>query len=328
MTEFKQDNFTFVDIISLIFIFFLSTANFFALLYLTDGKMPISLAITVLVLVIYYAIMQVLKNKKQAMASKNYKSAATLWFLPFIGLSLFSLVLLVHFLNIENNVKPKVQAEVNEKINKVIGISTIYEEKASKDLQNYKSALTKKLRAYVKNRKSGKKYKGSTQDSLQIGKYVIDNQTLAIATLANLSSIVESNLSPIRNKVSENTKILKEVEAEAERRREDFQNWNFLGVAKNYNTTNDFVTDSYKLLNEKLEELPMHQDMVLFQMDSHQLPLNSFSELNKVYPPNWFLPILIVVVIHLVILIPFITYKVRRYDNESTPSSIGGATEY
>ena len=151
---------------------------------------------------------------------------------------------------------------------------------------------------------------------------------MAIATLANLSSIVESNLSPIRNKVSENTKILKEVEAEAERRREDFQNWNFLGVAKNYNTTNDFVTDSYKLLNEKLEELPMYQDMVLFQMDSHQLPLNSFSELNKVYPPNWFLPILIVVVIHLVILIPFITYKVRRYDNESTPSSIGGATEY
>ena len=53
MTEFKQDNFTFVDIISLIFIFFLSTANFFALLYLTDGKMPISLAITVLVF--YYA---------------------------------------------------------------------------------------------------------------------------------------------------------------------------------------------------------------------------------------------------------------------------------
>ena len=36
MTEFKQDNFTFVDVVSLIFLVILFIGNFFGLLYFTD----------------------------------------------------------------------------------------------------------------------------------------------------------------------------------------------------------------------------------------------------------------------------------------------------
>ena len=151
MTEFKQDNFTFVDVVSLIFLVILFIGNFFGLLYFTSGNFPISIAISALVVVLYYAIIQLLKKSKQKMVTQRYKSPATILLVLFVVLAIFSFVPLTHLINIETNAKDKVQVEVNEKINKINTFSDIYANRAKTDMQNFESQLTNKLRAYVKS---------------------------------------------------------------------------------------------------------------------------------------------------------------------------------
>ena len=64
-------------------------------------------------------------------------------------------------------------------------------------------------------------------------------------------------------------------------------------------------------------------------MNPTQVPINQFFALNKIYPPNWLLPIIAVVVIHLFILIPFFLYKVRVYvDNNPDENSKPKVIEY
>jgi len=92
MTEFKQDNFTFVDVVSLIFLVILFIGNFFGLLYFTSGNFPISIAISALVVVLYYAIIQLLKKSKQKMVTQRYKSPATILLVLFVVLAIFSVI--------------------------------------------------------------------------------------------------------------------------------------------------------------------------------------------------------------------------------------------
>ena len=114
-SEFKQEQFAFVDIVSLIFLVILFIGNFFGIIYLSGGNLPISVVISTLIIVFYYAIIQVLKKKKQVIVSKKYKTAQVAYFFIFIVFGAISAVFLTHFINIESNVKPKVQQEVNEK---------------------------------------------------------------------------------------------------------------------------------------------------------------------------------------------------------------------
>ena len=106
MTEFKQDNFTFVDVVSLIFLVILFIGNFFGLLYFTSGNFPISIAISALVVVLYYAIIQLLKKSKQKMVTQRYKSPATILLVLFVVLAIFSFVPLTHLINIETKLTP------------------------------------------------------------------------------------------------------------------------------------------------------------------------------------------------------------------------------
>lgn len=306
-SEFKQEQFAFVDIVSLIFLVILFIGNFFGIIYLSGGNLPISVVISALIIVFYYAIIQVLKKKKQVMVSKKYKTAQVAYFFIFIVFGAISAVFLTHFINIESNVKPKVQQEVNEKLGKVESINTLYEERAKANLQNFEGELSNKLRDYLKNHRT------ETKDSLAVYPYNIDNQTLETISASDIENTTKYRLSSFRKTVQNDLDELNSIVEEAKTRKKDFEKWNRLNVATDYNTLNKFIKDSYDVLNSKLEKLPFVEEKVVLELNEQQLPLNSFTALNKLFPPSWGLPIIAVVIIHLFILIPFFLYKVRKY---------------
>lgn len=321
--EFKQDNFAFVDVVSLIFLVILFIGNFFGLLYFTEGSFAISIAISTLVVVLYYAIIQVLKKSKQTIVTKRYKTPAMALFAIFIALAIGSLIPLTHVINIETNVKPKIQDEAADKIGKVTELSKIYENRAHTDLQNYEGELTNKLKVYIHTKQPFLK------KQLSAPPYNIDIQTLASPQFIDVDNLVASKLAAIRKKVQENQSEIDSVVDEAHKNLERFDSWSRLKVAAEYKKLNQFVWNSYELVNNKLADLPLNKEKIPLMMNPTQVPINQFFALNKIYPPNWLLPIIAVVVIHLFILIPFFLYKVRVYvDNNPDENSKPKVIEY
>ena len=138
---FKQDHFAFVDVISLIFLVVLFMGNFYGLLYLTSGSILISFLISALIIILYYTLIQILKRNKQSMVTQHYRTSFSLLFLIFGILAIGSFVLMSHALNIETNAKPKVQAEVAQEIAQVEKLSSVYQERVKKNLQDRKSVV-------------------------------------------------------------------------------------------------------------------------------------------------------------------------------------------
>jgi hypothetical protein len=92
-----------------------------------------------------------------------------------------------------------------------------------------------------------------------------------------------------------------------------FDNWKRLSLVASYTKLNQYVGENLALINTKIAELPLDKTPILISFDKTQIPLNSPSKLNKLYPPKIALPFIIILIIHLFILIPFFTEKIRTY---------------
>jgi hypothetical protein len=305
---FKQDHFAFVDVISLIFLVVLFMGNFYGLLYLTSGSILISFLISAFIIILYYTLIQILKRNKQSMVTQHYRTPFSLLFLIFGILAIGSFVLMSHALNIETNAKPKVQAEVAQEIAQVEKLSSVYQERVKKNLQDYEGELTKLLSEYKKKRTA------TLKDALSTDPYTIDPQILAsFSKNIDVAELAKAKIQPYRVKAQENEKDITTRITQAQQFNKAFEEWKWLRVTSDYKKLNQYITESYSLVNEKLSQLPMQEEPLTYAGAPKGLPLDSFWQLNKHYTPNYLIPLLVVVVIHLFILIPYFTYKVRAY---------------
>lgn len=305
---FKQDHFAFVDVISLIFLVVLFMGNFYGLLYLTSGSILISFLISALIIILYYTLIQILKRNKQSMVTQHYRTPFSLLFLIFGILAIGSFVLMSHALNIETNAKPKVQAEVAQEIAQVEKLSSVYQERVKKNLQDYEGELTKLLSEYKKKRTA------TLKDALSTDPYTIDPQILAsFSKNIDVAELAKAKIQPYRVKAQENEKDITTRITQAQQFNKAFEEWKWLRVTSDYKKLNQYITESYDLVNEKLSQLPMQEEPLTYAGAPKGLPLDSFWQLNKHYTPNYLIPLLVVAAIHLFILIPYFTYKVRAY---------------
>lgn len=305
---FKQDHFAFVDVISLIFLVVLFMGNFYGLLYLTSGSILISFLISALIIILYYTLIQILKRNKQSMVTQHYRTPFSLLFLIFGILAIGSFVLMSHALNVEMNAKPKVQAEVAQEIAQVEKLSSVYQEHVKKNLQDYEGELTKLLSEYKKKRTA------TLKDALSTDPYTIDPQILAsFSKNIDVAELAKAKIQPYRVKAQENEKDITTRITQAQQFNKAFEEWKWLRVTSDYKKLNQYITESYSLVNEKLSQLPMQEEPLTYAGAPKGLPLDSFWQLNKHYTPNYLIPLLVVAAIHLFILIPYFTYKVRAY---------------
>ena len=242
---FKQENFTFVDVVSLIFLLLLFVGNFVGALFLFSN-LWVAVGIGLLIFLGYYGIIRLLKRNKQTLVSKHYKTPLSVLFVGFLLLALASGVLTAHTINIQTNVKEKVQAEAQEKIAQVADLFAIYRDAEEASMQQYHGQLERLLKAYKKKPTHG------LEDQLLAPPYEIDEQTLADIKHNSIKDIIASRKGAYELKIREHFDQLNQIMAKDRAYAENFKHWNWFKVATDYQELNQFVQQSYDEVGQML----------------------------------------------------------------------------
>ena len=314
----KQENFLFVDVISSIFLLILLLCNFMGLLYITDGNTLFSLTISFLVVVCYYFVLQLLKRNKERMLNQGYlKSAATSLFVIFIVFGLVSYFFMVHLVNIETNCKRALQKEVDGKVTLVKEMTGLYDKRANESLQTFEAQFKGKLQAY-KNQRSNILRNELSNAPFNLPEAILNSPSNNIDVVASSDAI----LNAYQIKYTKNHQLLDSIILKkADNYNHVFQDWNRFNLAVDYIELNKFVESSIDLINDKIKELPINNEPVQSIINKKELPLDNPVALAKIYSPNFFLPFIIILLMHIFILIPYFTYKVRKYNSPKQKSS-------
>ena len=312
----KQQNFLFVDLISSIFLLILLIGNFMGLLYITDGSLVISILGSLFLVVCYFFVVQLLKKNKEVMFRKKFLHGSLLFWIFFLILGFVSFNLMSHFINIEYNCKEQIKNEATSKINLVESMAAKYKKRASDDVQSFEAQLKTKLSQFKDTKSS------TLRNELSLEPYNVDGKVLNDPAYINVNQVANAKVAPYQLKIESNiTNIEKTISLNSKKYQSVFDNWKRLSLVATYSKLNEYVEANIKLINSKIEELPLDKTLLNVSYNKKQLPLNSPSKLNKQFPPDLALPLFIIIAIHLFILIPFLSHKVRGYRNSTTRSS-------
>lgn len=315
----KQDNFLFVDVVSSIFLLVLLLCNLFGLLYLTDGNFLLSGLISLFIVVCYYTLIQALKRNKERMVNKQYKDAAVAFLGLYFCFGLLSLVLMIHVFNIESNVKSAVQEEAKSRVNHIQSLGPLYQERAIESIQTFEAELKDKLGAYKATR-SPVLRQVLMSAPYRIPESILNSPSASIDVVASTKIILDVYALGIeKNKQDLDSLILKPVLNYAV----VFEKWDRLNLMKAYTNLADLNTVAESKLNEYVSKLPILNAANEFEPFNNLLPLNSPFQLARQFTPNFWWPFLVTVLMHLFILIPFFTYRVRRYVNYQSDNEVG-----
>lgn len=306
----KQQNYLFVDIISSIFLLLLLIGNFMGLLYITEGNLVISMLISIFLVVCYFFVVLLLKKNKEVMVRKNFLHPSLLFWVFFLILGYASFNLMSHFINIEFNCKNKIVAEATQKIKLVDSLSDTYKKRSKDDVQNFEAQLKTKLTAYKTTKNI------ILRNQLVREPFRVDNNVLSNPEFINVEAVANAKVNPYLLKIDKNNQNIQQtILLNSKKYQSVFDNWKRLSLMKTYSVLNQYVDQSNKLINSKIEELPLDKTPIVVPPGKKLLPLNNPAELNKQFPPNYTLPLIIIAIVHLFILIPFFFHKVRGYKN-------------
>lgn len=316
----KQENFLFVDVISSIFLLVLLLCNFLGLLYITEGNMLVSLLLSALVVILYYFVLRLLKRNKGKMVNQGYwKTPATAFFAIYIIFGLVSYGFMVHLVNIETNCKKAIQKEAVDKIELIYGLKAQYEGRAKDALQTFEAQYKTKLQAY-KNHKSA-----SLRDELSQAPYLLPEAVLnSPAKDIDVAASASAALKAYQVKVSNTHKLLDSVMVpQANYYAKAFQEWDRLNISGNYNALNSFVQQSIDLINKEIKTLPVNNEPITVEVKAGELAISNPIALAKVYKPDYIIPFIIILLMHLFILIPYFTFFVPVYTEPKTDAIPG-----
>ena len=317
----KQQNFLFVDIVSSIFLLVILMGNFMGLFYITDGNLVISILGSVFLVICYFFVVQQLKKNKEVMKKKNYLHGSSLFWFLFIMLGFLSFVLMSHFINIEYNCKEHINDEAKSKIKLVDSLVSVYKKRSKEDVLNFESELKTKLTQY-KSTKSK-----TVQNELMQEPYNMDARVFINPTSINIDMVANAKVTPYQLKIEKNIQNMDTtIRMNSEKYLSVFANWKRLSLVATYASLNQYVEENIVLINSKIAELPLDKTPIEVSFDKNQIPLNSPSKLNKMYPPQIAIPFITILLLHLFILIPFLSHNVRAYRNSAPIETRGTKT--
>lgn len=309
----KQENFLFVDVVSSIFLLILLMGNFLSLLYITDANFALSLGISMLVVVFYYFILQLLKRDKERMANKGYKDPAMSYFFVFFVFGIGSFLLLTHLINIESNVKLQIQSEANEVVSEAEDASNTYAAIASDAMQTFESNFKRKLQAYKQTR-SNILWDELSNEPYKLPETILKSPSSTIDITESSNAILQA----YRAKIAINKKNIDSLQVQqVVRSTAPILHWDRLNIMKSYRTMNRALEQAEVHINARIKDLPIDKEPIALAHQNESIPLDNPIRLAQLYQPNYFIPAVIILVTHLFILIPFFTYKIRIYPRVS-----------
>ncbi|SKC08078.1 hypothetical protein SAMN05660841_04092 [Sphingobacterium nematocida] len=322
----KQKNFLFVDIVSSIFLLVLFMGNFLGLLYITDSNFMVSIIASLLVVVCYYFILQMLKRNKERMANKGYKDAGMLFFFFFFAFGIGSFFIITHLINIEKNVKVQLQTEAEQVIEKAKSASEIYHSSAMDAMQTFEANFKTKLQAYKETR-SNALWNELSNEPYKLPESILKSPSSTIDVSASSNAILQS----YRVKIEANKKNIDSLQIQnIESITGTILRWDRFNVMKSYLKLNAGIAATETYINARIKELPVQKESIKIAYSGTHIPLDNPFQLAKQYKPNYLIPAIVVLIMHLFILIPFFTHKIRIYpksSNQRDENSRSGAIE-
>jgi hypothetical protein len=311
----KQKDFLFVDIISSIFLILLLFSNFFSLNYLTHGSITVSLIISVILVICYFFIVDLLKKNKEVLYKNKMIHFSSLFVFMFLGLFAISFYMMQHLINIEFNCKDEIKKEAEFKLSQVDNLVNLYKSQSSIDLQDLGASLKTKLMEFQKSPKSTTLY-----NELKNAPYNIDESILSNPVNINIDDVTNSAISPISLKIENNIKNLDStITLNTDKQRDIFVNWKRMSLISAYDELNSYVATTQNTVDVMLRQLPINKQTSSLKLEDSKLPLDSPSLLSKKFEPNFLISFISILIVHCFILIPFFTTKIRGYS--STGSS-------
>lgn len=309
----KQQKFLFLEIVSSIFLLVILIGNFLGLLYITDGNLVISLLGSMFLVVCYFFVVQQLKKNKELMMKNNFLHGSILFWVFFLLLGYVSFSLMSHSINIEYNCKAQIKKEATKKIKLVDSLAAEYKKRSKNDVLNFEAQLKTKLTSFKSTKNNSIKIE-LTQDP-----YKVDAGILINPDFINVDQVASAKVTPYQLKIEKNNQnIEKTIGLNSKKYQSVFDNWKRLSLVATYSKLNEYVVENVALINTKIAELPLDKTLFKVTPDTNQIPLNNPIKLNKLYPPQLALPLIIILIIHLFILIPFLAHKVRGYKNSTS----------
>lgn len=273
--------------------------------------MMFSLLCSVLLVVCYFFTIQLLKKNKEAMLKNKFLHTSLLFWIFFTLLGFVSYNLMSHFINIEYNCKNAVIKESSEKLQVVDSAFFQYQKRSKEDIANFDAQLRSKLNDFKNGRIPSKPLTDSPYNIepnvLSGNKSYLNVNAIAAAIINPKQLKIEQNIKNIDSTISINNKKYQSV----------FDNWKRLSLMGTFIKLNQYVDDNINNINKNIEELPLNKTPLTFRFNQNQLPLSNPKELNKLYPPDYKIALIVILLTHIFILIPFFSHKVRGYVNSS-----------
>jgi hypothetical protein len=249
------------------------------------------------------------------MMKKNFLHGSILFWVFFLLLGFVSFSLMSHSINIEYNCKNQIKKEATRKIKLVDSLAAEYKKRSRNDVLNFEAQLKSKLDSLIKFNSN------KLKNELLQDPYKVDPGILNTPEFINVDQVASAKVTPYQLKIDKNNQnIEKTISLNSKKYQSVFDNWKRLSLVATYSKLNEYVDENTTLINTKIAQLPVDKTPIIVSFNKNQIPLNSLSKLNKLYPPQIALPLIITFIIHLFILIPFLSYKVRGYKN-STPKN-------
>lgn len=318
----KQQNFLFVDIVSSIFLLVLLIGNFLGLLYITEGNLIISLLISLFLVICYFFVVQLLKDNKEIMLRKNFIHGSLLFWFFFVLLAFVSFTLMSHFINIEYNCKNEIKLETSKKINLVDSLTDLYKKRAKNDIQEFEAKLRTKLTDYKLTKNN------VLRNELALKPYEINATALNTPDYINVNSLANSKVTPYQTNIEKASKNLDStITLNSKKYSNVFDNWKRLSLMSTYLKLNEYVDKSVQEINTNIDNLPLDKTRFTVNYNKKLLALNNPFKLNEEFKPNFLIPFVTIVLIHLFILIPFLSHKVRGYKKSTSNKSKGNSQQ-
>ena len=215
----KQKDFLFIDIVSAVFLLLILFTNFVGALYVSNGSITISVAVSAFLVICYYFNIEFLKNNKEQLINNKLIHFSAIFALFFVILSAASFFLMSHFANVEFNCKEKVQNEAYSKLDKIDSLVTLYKNQSRIDLEEFESTLKTKLKDY-KNGNS------QLSNELSSSPYFVPETSLNSPMYLDVELQSSALISPLKMKIEQNIKNLDStIVLNNEKIRNVFINW-------------------------------------------------------------------------------------------------------
>lgn len=313
---------TIKEVIHYIGIVFLMLFLVYGLLYITRGNEITSFMFGIPIGGAFFALVYFLLLEKDKTSRGKFRSTELVYLGLYIALSVLVTPILFHFIETEFVLKNQIKDLGNEKLNHLERMVTEYEKAASRDTALIGTTITANLSAYFnlppKDRTNRTKY----ENKLQNAPYNLNfsgNVSLSDSDLRQRLLIQRPLATSARFKalISGINELKEKNETFIQNARTVINDWSRLKL-------NRVLYEADVRLTENLQQLQTRKPDFDYQIPSKNIPLDNPKALFENYKSSLLLPLVIILILHLLILWPYIFVETqgKKYNTKAKTTGI------